>query len=323
MKFNFILNANSPLYLVYLQQMQFFIEKFKSHCDIGKVYIVVDESIYIKNNLKSLQDEITLIVQKNHDIEALIQYLSSNVIIKDEIYLFSHDLTEMGVMERVAYRLNASSCSDIVDVDFVNQNIQLKKMVYANNLEAIFSLKKYPYLISLDKIFAKSKSDLVDIQPIVNNSKVIIEEINTQNNDIKCIDITADKSENELLSAKVVVVIGFGVHDKKLINKVKLLADKLNAVVAGSRPVIMNALLPMGKLIGVSGNIIQPEICIVLGASGAPAFYAGIEKSKYIVSINNDMNATIMKKSDLILVDDIDKILDVFIEKYCLEEGII
>lgn len=46
MKFNFILNANSSLYLVYLQQMQFFIEKFKSYCDIGKVYIVVDESIY-------------------------------------------------------------------------------------------------------------------------------------------------------------------------------------------------------------------------------------------------------------------------------------
>ena len=44
----------------------------------------------------------------------------------------------------------------------------------------------------------------------------------------------------------------------------------------------MNALLPMDRLIGVSGNIIQPEICIVLGASGAPAFYSGIEKANIL-----------------------------------------
>lgn len=318
MNFNFIINGNSPQYLIYLQQMLSFKEQLPSNSIVNKTYIILNEQISPIDdlNLKSLSMNTTLIIQQEHDIENLIQYLTSNIIKNDEIYIFSHDLAQMGIMERISYRLDASSCSDICKFEFTEQKFYVQKMVYANNLEAVFQLKKYPYFLSLDKTFAKSKNELTALTDIFHNPNITIEKINSSNNMPKCVDISIDKTENKLLSAKIVLIIGFGVHDKELIEKVKNLANKLNAIVAGSRPIIMNALLPMDRLIGVSGNIIQPEICIVLGASGAPAFYSGIEKSKYIISINKDANATIMKKSDLILVDDINNILDIFIEKY-------
>ena len=56
--------------------------------------------------------------------------------------------------------------------------------------------------------------------------------------------------------------------------------------------------------IGVSGEMIAPEVCITAGVSGAAAFYAGIEKSKFIVAINTDEQAPIMKKADVAIVDD-------------------
>ena len=66
----------------------------------------------------------------------------------------------------------------------------------------------------------------------------------------------------------------------------------------------MNAWAPMNRLIGVSGAMLQPDICITAGVSGAAAFYAGIEKSKFIVAINTDGQAPIMKKADVAVADD-------------------
>ena len=75
-------------------------------------------------------------------------------------------------------------------------------------------------------------------------------------------------------------------------------------MVAVSRPAAMNAWKPMNRLIGVSGAMVGPEVCITAGVSGAAAFYAGIEKSKFIVAINTDEKAPIMKMADVAIVDD-------------------
>jgi electron transfer flavoprotein alpha subunit len=57
-------------------------------------------------------------------------------------------------------------------------------------------------------------------------------------------------------------------------------------------------------MIGVSGAMTKPEVCIAAGVSGAAAFYAGIEKSKTIVAINTDIRAPIIKASDAAVIDD-------------------
>jgi electron transfer flavoprotein alpha subunit len=66
----------------------------------------------------------------------------------------------------------------------------------------------------------------------------------------------------------------------------------------------MSAWTPMHRMIGVSGAMTKPEVCIVAGVSGAAAFYAGIEKSKTIVAINTDIRAPIIKASDVAVIDD-------------------
>jgi electron transfer flavoprotein alpha subunit len=71
-----------------------------------------------------------------------------------------------------------------------------------------------------------------------------------------------------------------------------------------SRPVAMNAWAPMDRLIGVSGTRAAPELCIVVGASGAPALYWGIEKAAFIAAIDTDEHAPIVSNADVAILDD-------------------
>lgn len=217
----------------------------------------------------------------------------------------------MGIIDRVAFRSHGSSCCDIINFQSINNNeVIVKKMIYANNIEGIFSLQSNLYCISLDKTYpkcAEKQIDYINLPKETNVAKSIIFP--------QCVKLYARNKKDDLLSARIMLVVGFGISNKETITKVELLADKLKAKIAGSRPVIMNAWLPMDKLIGVSGNIVQPEICIVLGASGAPAFYVGIEKSKYIIAVNKDETAPIMKKSDLILVEDVKSVINELLKK--------
>jgi electron transfer flavoprotein alpha subunit len=78
----------------------------------------------------------------------------------------------------------------------------------------------------------------------------------------------------------------------------------MGAEFGASRPVVMNAWAPRERLIGVSGTRTAPLLCIVVGASGAPALHWGIEKAAFIVAINPDQAAPIVAGSDAAVLDD-------------------
>lgn len=113
-----------------------------------------------------------------------------------------------------------------------------------------------------------------------------------------------EETAGGLSDAKIVVAAGRGIRNKENASFLEETAKALGGELGASRPVAMNAWTPMSRLIGVSGEMIAPEVCITAGVSGAAAFYAGIEKSKFIVAINTDEQAPIMKKADVAIVDD-------------------
>ena len=84
----------------------------------------------------------------------------------------------------------------------------------------------------------------------------------------------------------------------------------MGATFGVTRPVAMNAWAPMDRLIGVSGARTAPALCIVAGASGAPAFYWGIEEAGLIIAIDIDEHAPIVSEADLVLLDDAVAVLE-------------
>lgn len=97
--------------------------------------------------------------------------------------------------------------------------------------------------------------------------------------------------------AEKIIVIGNGV-DKGGYPLIEQFAKQIHAEIAGTRRAVENGLLPVERMIGISGKSISPKLCIVIGASGLAAFVKGIEKSEMIFSINADKDALIFNYSD-------------------------
>ena len=179
-----------------------------------------------------------------------------------------------------------------------NKKIYANKMIYANQMEAAFVMEKGPYCISLARGLERRElkiGDFIVKQEVICGYKA---------GHIVSQEFYPEALEDGLENAKVILAAGRGVKNKENMTVIDETAKRLGAEVAVSRPAAMNAWKPMNRLIGVSGAMVGPDICITAGVSGAAAFYAGIEKSKFIVAINTDEKAPIMKMADVAIIDD-------------------
>lgn len=76
---------------------------------------------------------------------------------------------------------------------------------------------------------------------------------------------------------------------------------------------VMNGGVDAEKVIGISGHLLAPEVCIVVGASGAAALMAGVRNSKFVVAINHDASAAVFSQADVGVVDDWKVVLEALV----------
>lgn len=97
----------------------------------------------------------------------------------------------------------------------------------------------------------------------------------------------------DITEQKVLVVVGRGIQQGDNMELAEELATELGTVVAGSRPVIDQAWLPITRLIGKSGKAVKPAVYLAFGISGAPEHTETIMDSEVIIAINTDEKAPI------------------------------
>lgn len=106
------------------------------------------------------------------------------------------------------------------------------------------------------------------------------------------------KVETGLKSAKRVVICGHGMGSAEKTQSARNLTKALSASLGGTRPAAIDGWIDHSQLVGISGSFIKPEVCIVLGASGARAFAAGIRESGLMIAVNTDEKAAIFRMCD-------------------------
>lgn len=210
---------------------------------------------------------------------------------KDTVFLFGSGNYGVELAVRLAVRLGGSSLTAVHALE-QKETVYAKKMVYSNHMEAVFRLTKAPYCIALAKGLERKS--------LMEGSFQFDETIECKQSDFIC-ERTEElmESGNDLADADFVIAAGRGVKNKESLSLLQEVAGLFEGKLGVSRPLAMQAMAPMQNLLGVSGTIVQPEICITAGVSGAAAFYAGIEKSKCIIAINTDEHAPIFKKADV------------------------
>lgn len=210
---------------------------------------------------------------------------------KETVFLFGSGNYGVELAVRLAVRLQGSSLTAVHALEW-KETIYAKKMVYSNHMEGTFRCTQAPYCIALAK--GLDRKSLIE-EPF-HFDKII----SCKPSDFICKQTEeVIESGNDLADADFIIAAGRGVKNKDSILLLQEVAALFGGKLGISRPLAMQAMAPMQNLLGVSGTIVQPEICITAGVSGAAAFYAGIEKSKLIIAINTDEHAPIFKKADV------------------------
>lgn len=121
--------------------------------------------------------------------------------------------------------------------------------------------------------------------------------------------------ESDICDSNVIVAIGRGVKNESDLEAAKILADKLGASLACTRPLVESGAFDAKCQIGLSGKTVKPKLIITLGISGAIQFAAGMKNAECIISVNTDRNAPIFEIAHYGIVGNISEVIPLLINK--------
>lgn len=230
--------------------------------------------------------------------------------VKPEAILVGATFIGRDLGPRVAARLATGLTADCtsLDIDPENKNLLMTRPAFGGNLMAtIVCADHRPQMSTVrpgvfEKL-AKDENRKGEIQKVA--AKLTEADIRT-----KVIDVVkVAKDVMDIGEAKVLVAGGRGIGSKEGFDMLKELAEVLDGTIAGSRAAIDNGWLDKAYQVGQTGKTVRPNLYIACGISGAIQHLAGMQDSDYIIAINKDADAPIMKVADLALVGDYKKLI--------------
>lgn len=126
----------------------------------------------------------------------------------------------------------------------------------------------------------------------------------------------AEKEDVDLASAKRVVSVGMGLRSADDLEIARRACKAMQAELSCSRGVAEERKwLPVSRFVGISGNVIHPDIYLAAGISGQIQHVFGVRDAKIIVAVNSNEKAPIFAAADYGIVGDLYEILPLLTEK--------
>ena len=136
-------------------------------------------------------------------------------------------------------------------------------------------------------------------------------------------DAAVDLPPTRLPKARVVVAAGRGMGDAEGFALVEQLARALQpkgkgtaatVEVAGSRGAFDKGWVAEDQIVGVGGESVAPDLYVACGVSGDIYHHFGLQDAKFIVAINTDASAPLMKMANMAVIGDARKIIPAMLE---------
>lgn len=217
-----------------------------------------------------------------------------------DILLFPHTDYGCELASRLAYDRQIPSLTDVREMKKKDGQTILYKQICNMNLTGVFSFDETPLCLTISnrKIETDNQSipSFAKILPVLpsESPEAVYRPAATE----------SFVEENHLACAKLILACGRGLNKKEEISQLRKIAETLGGEIGCSRPVFMDGLLGAEHLIGMSGHLCAPDVCLTIGISGAAAFLTGVQGSKKIIAVNSDETAPIFSDCDIGIVGD-------------------
>ena len=235
--------------------------------------------------------------------------------VEPEIFLIGATTQGRDLAPRISSALHTGLTADCIELD-INEKGMLAatRPTFGGELMATILCKTNPQMATVRPNVFKPLNEIVK-----KNTEYIYRKVDSQDiiNNVKIEQFVESLEElkNELDSAQVIVAGGSGMKGSEGFKMLKELADLLGGTVGATRLAVDLGYAPHEKQIGQTGRTVSPKLYIACAISGAIQHTVGMEKSDYIICINNDENAPIFNIADTGIVGDVFEIIPELIKK--------
>ena len=272
--------------------------------------IGISPTVVVMTNNSDSHEEITRILSgygaKNIIFYSGVEHYNPEVfsavmqkVIKEsevQVVLASGTSTGRDLFPRVAAMLDASFVSDCTEISIEDQEVHIRKPLYAGKCSAKVVLKgeQVKVVVMRSNQFPLPKTDHQLDQATVKQMELLDIQTKYLVKDI----VKSSLERPDLTEAQIIVSGGRGLQKAENFQLLEDLADAIGAAAVGaSRAVVDDGWVDHSMQVGQTGKTVAPHLYIAVGISGAIQHLAGMSSSRVIVAINKNPEAPIFKKA--------------------------
>ncbi len=205
---------------------------------------------------------------------------------------------------RVAKQLETGLTADCIELDIDDKGrlVQVAPSFGGNLVARIITPEKRPQMAT---VRPGTFQELAHDNDAKGKVKTLSLPKQIPNPGIRCIKSQYRPDRNTRLEeAAIVITGGRGMGSKRKFKRLFELAKLLQAEVGATRPVVYANWISHNALVGQAGRHIKPRLLLAFGVSGAIQHTAAVTDADFIVAVNKNPNATMMKMADVAIVAD-------------------
>jgi len=272
--------------VVFGHQVDEFVSEYRAH-GAGRVYVLDDPAL------------------KQYSIETYT-FLMCRLVeeFKPETLLVGATQFGKEIAPRIAKKLGTGLTADCIDlaVDEQGRLVQTAPSFGGNLIARIITPNHWPQMATIRPgTFQELPHDYDaqgEIVPLVLPRDLPADKI-------RCVTSEHRPSrKRKIEDADIVIAGGRGMGSKGKFKKLFELAELMQGEVGATRPVVYANWIGHDALVGQAGKHIKPKILFSFGISGAIQHTAAITNADFIVAVNKNPNATMMKMADVAIVAD-------------------
>ena len=227
-----------------------------------------------------------------------------------DLIWFGFSESGKAVAPRVAAQLGAACATEITDVVFSGDQVQVTRPAIANKVMQRVN-------INAEQLVAVVRAGAFEATAGITGTENIVK-LSAPAPDLTAVikELVSDASgEIDLADADVVISVGRGAKDQSGVDMVRELANDLSAGFGSSRAMVDGGFMAHNKQVGQTGKIVAPSLYMAIGISGAIQHIAGMSGSKVILAVNKDPEAPIFNVADYGIVGDLFEVVPILREE--------